>query len=53
MTLDKEEHRQILIQTMEQMNFPGKFAEEVAALLNALRIATIEEQREKQLRKVP
>ena len=43
MTLDKEEHRTILTQLIEQSAFPGKFAEEVVVLKAALRDAKIEE----------
>jgi hypothetical protein len=53
MTLDKEEHRTILTQLIEQSAFPGKFAEEVVILKQAVTNATIDEPREKQLRKVP
>jgi hypothetical protein len=43
MTLDKEEHRQILAQLIEQSAFPGKFAEEVVILKQAVANATVEE----------
>ena len=42
MTLDKEDHRTILTQIIEQAAFPGKFAEEVVALKAAIRDAKVE-----------
>jgi hypothetical protein len=45
MTLDKEEHRQMLMQLIEQSAFPGKHAEEVVVLKDAVRTATVDKTR--------
>lgn len=52
MTLDKEEHRTILAQLIEQSAFPGKFAEEVVTLKNAIANATIEEPQQRKPKQV-
>jgi len=42
MTLDKEEHRIVLLQIIDQAAFPGKFAEDVVALKAAIREARVD-----------
>lgn len=41
MTLDKEEHRTLLLQLVNQTAFPGQFAEEIVALKTALEAAGV------------
>jgi hypothetical protein len=41
MVLDKEDHRVILKQLLDNSQFPGKFAEEVVALKAAINNAEI------------
>ena len=41
MTLDKEEHRALLLQLVNQTAFPGQFAEEIVALKLALAEAEV------------
>ena len=36
MTLDKEDHRTILLQLMNKSHFPGEFSEEVTVLKRAI-----------------
>ena len=42
MTLDKEEHRMILLQLIDKSAFPGQFAEAVVELKEALKKAKVE-----------
>jgi len=42
MILDKEEHRQILIELISKATFSGEFAEKVVELKEALKNATVE-----------
>lgn len=44
MTLDEEGDRAILLQLLEQAVFPGKFAETVVRLKQAVREAAVEEE---------
>lgn len=44
MTLDQEDDRIILLQLLEQAAFPGKFAETVVRLKQAVRDATVGEE---------
>ena len=41
MTLDKEDHRTILLELIDKSAFPGKFAEDVAELKKAIASAKV------------
>lgn len=41
MTLDKEEHRALLLQLVNQTAFPGQFAEDIVALKQSILLATV------------
>lgn len=43
MTVDKEEHRDVLLQLITKATFPGEFAEKVVELKEALKAAKVAE----------
>lgn len=47
MTLDKDEHKQILLQLIDKATFPGEFAEAVVELKKSVREASILKRRVK------
>ena len=42
MTLDKEDHRKLLLDLIDTTNFPGRFRNVVVELANAIEAAKIE-----------